>query len=63
VLRGVNFKEKDGGFFLVVAAKRPNGERVVNYQWGNTMEEAWQQFAYGATHKTGLKWYPDKYSK
>lgn len=63
VLTGLNFKEKDKGYFLVVAAKRRNGERVVSFWYGRDMAEALSAFIEATNQKGGVRWYKDKYAK
>lgn len=63
MLTGLNFKQKDGGWFLVVSAKRTGGEHVVSYHWAWDMGEALVLFFEAMNRKNGIKWYPDRYAK
>lgn len=63
ILTGLNFKAKDGGWFLVVSAKQTGGERVVSYHWAWSIGECLTLFWDAINRKGGVKWYPDKYAK
>lgn len=60
VYDGLNSKRQDGGWFLVVRARRANGEHVVTFYAGRRFYEALWQLAWDVAHQK-VKWSADKY--
>jgi hypothetical protein len=62
VFTGLNLSKKEGGWFLVVRARRANGERVVAYFGGARPFECLWSMAYNLSHQC-MTWKPDKFVK
>lgn len=62
VLTGLNLKKQEEGWFMVVSAKRADGERVVSYFGGHRPYECLWALAYAVSHHS-IVWKPDRYAK
>ena len=59
---GLNLKRQAQGWFMVVAAKRPKGERVVSFYAGRKPWDCFAALASDVAHGT-VKWTEDRYKK
>lgn len=57
---GCTLKRQDGGWFLIVRASVPGGERLVTFSGGHSPYACWMNVAHAMKHDL-LKWRKDKY--
>lgn len=58
---GETLKRQDGGWFLIVRASVPGGERLVCFTGGHSPYACWMNLAHMLKHDL-IKWKPDRFA-